>query len=200
VTVTYKTTIEEFCKEMAGNHFKIADFCWDRRSDLDDPQNWCLYHYVHRDSGLVDQSNGHVIETKMRPFVARGTAHLEHFSHWAVGWIDAVAIKVYSKDGTPTKAVTVLFDLLQKLDDYPLLDETEYCNREYDATLQNIRTQAIGLIMPNPPAGWESDVYRWLGDNDGSALENIDDRGPCPDDDQVKAALKALNLFRKEKT
>jgi hypothetical protein len=40
--------------------------------------------------------------------------------------------------------------------------------------------------------GWEAEVYGWLSDNDPGAIENTDDQGGYPTQDQLRAAFEAL--------
>ena len=68
----------------------------------------------------------------------------EHHTHWAVGWVDGYAIRVYRR-GRITKAFRTCHDLQSRLADYPVLDEDDYSNRVYEATLENIADAAWRL-------------------------------------------------------
>jgi hypothetical protein len=58
-----------------------------------------------------------------------GTAHtVVRFSHWAVGWIDYVIVNTQR-----AAVVEVCADIMQRLDDYPLLDEARCCAYEWEA-------------------------------------------------------------------
>jgi hypothetical protein len=57
--------IESAAKDMANNHRRTSDFAWfDRPPDGD---HWTLVYTHHRDSGLLDQSNAHVIGATLEP-------------------------------------------------------------------------------------------------------------------------------------
>jgi hypothetical protein len=59
-----------------------------------------------------------------------------------------------------------------------VLDETDYSNREHDATVQNIGEAAWRLKQSFALAdGWEVEVFSWLWDHNDRAIENTDDQG-----------------------
>src|SRR5271166_3801136 len=82
--------------------------------------------------------------------------------------------------------------LMEQMDGYPVLNEEDYSNREYEATLENISDAAWRVKHEYTlPEGWESDVYSWLSDNRQSAVENRDDQGGYPEEDDLQAAFDA---------
>ena len=83
--------------------------------------------------------------------------------------------------------------LAEKIDDYPILDEFDYSERESEATFANLDSAAWRLKRDfDLPDNWESDVYSWLSDNLPNSLENTDDQGGWPDEDDLTAAFEAL--------
>ena len=57
------------------------------------------------------------------------TAYAVHrFSHWAVGWIDYVVVNTQR-----AAVVEVCADIMQRLDTYPLLDESRSVGHEWEA-------------------------------------------------------------------
>jgi hypothetical protein len=48
------------------------------------------------------------------------------------------------------------------------------------------------------PEGWEGDVYSWLSEHRWTAVENVDDQGGWPDEDDLEAAFDALDYARLE--
>jgi hypothetical protein len=48
-------------------------------------------------------------------------------SHWAVGWVEWIAIHQDDE-----KTLRIADDLMSQLEDYPVLDETDYLEREYE--------------------------------------------------------------------
>jgi hypothetical protein len=175
-------------KEAAGNWRKFSCFAWFEKPA--DAENWTVVYTSNRDSGLIDQSNAAAIDKALRRFKA--DVRPEHHSHWACGYVDGYAIRVY-RNGRITKAFRAYMELKDRMANYPLLDETDYCNREHEATLANIVDSAWRLKRDfDLPKDWQSAVYSWLSDNDDSAVENCDDQGGYPSEEQLRAAFAGL--------
>ncbi|MHB1425538.1 MAG: hypothetical protein ACYC3I_20410, partial [Gemmataceae bacterium] len=76
----------------------------------------------------------------------------------------------------------------------PILDESDYSRREYEATLANYR-EAMGELKDELPCGWESKVYSWFDDHGQDRfIENRDDRGGHAPREAILAALHDLGL------
>ena len=176
----------------AGNWHGFESFCWFERPD--DAEDFCIYHLNHRDSGLLDQSNADATRKALEQF--EDDVRLETFSHWAVGWIDAVAVRVSGPDSKETRAYRTLCDTIDRLSEYPILDETDYSEREYEATLENIDDslfQVSGEVDKDKlPEDWTCSAFSWFWDNDQSAVENTDDQGGYPKDNQLLACISSL--------
>jgi hypothetical protein len=145
----------------------------------------------------MDQSNAEAIAEAMRPFTKGDDPDVvaEHHHHFAVGWVEGYSIKVF-KRGRITRAFRTYFDLQQRLADYPLLDEEDYSNRVYEATLVNIDDAAWRLKKQyDLPSNWAFEVYRWLSDQDCSELED-NDRGGYPSELWLQRAFDALGFKR----
>jgi hypothetical protein len=136
-------TVEEAAEEAVGNWMSFGDFSWDRANKLKDAGQYCVVYTHNRDSGLLDQSNAEAIAEAMKPYLDRDVFE-EHHTHWAVGWVDGYAIRVYRR-GKITRGFRTWFDLQQRLADYPVLDDDDYSNRIYEATLENIADSAWRL-------------------------------------------------------
>jgi len=190
--------IVDKAKELAGN-WRRFDRSNPWRDDIGDsnPDHWAIYSLAHRDSGLLDQSNQSAIEAALKPFAEADdpSVIIGRSGHWAVGWIDEAIIKVYEADGsTVTPAFTALAGLLVSLDEYPILDEEDYSERELDATYENVKSACRSFLRDNPPEDWADRVCRWINDHFPNALENSDDQGGYPEAPIVKQALRALRL------
>lgn len=61
----------------------------------------------------------------------------ESHSHWAVGHIDGFSMRVF-RDGEITEAYRTFHGLMESLAAYPILDEEDFSNREFEATVENI--------------------------------------------------------------
>lgn len=186
--------IEEAAKKVAGNWQDFNCFIWFRDRELTDADQWAVIYTHNRDSGLLDQSNANVIEKELAPFSEGDDPDLvfESHSHWAVGHIDGFSVRVF-KDGKVTDAFQKYHELAERLDDYPILDESDYSDREYEATLENIEDAAWRLKNEfDLPDGWEGEVYSWLSDNESSEVENADDQGGYPHEDALRRAFESL--------
>jgi len=192
-------SIAEAAKEAAGNWKRFKCFVWYRRRDLKDPDNWAIIYTSHRDSGLVAQSNAYVIAEAMKPFTETDDPDVvfESHDHHLVGHADGFSVRVY-RDGKITKAFKAYYALTDRLADYPILDEEDYSRREYDATLENITDAAWRMKHEyDLPHGWESEVYSWLSDHRSRSVENRDDLGGYPEEDDLRAAFDALGYASK---
>lgn len=61
--------------------------------------------------------------------------------HWACGWVEQIAVKLFH-NGKPTKAGLKALELYRKIEDYPVLDESDYYDREYEAANDDINCYA----------------------------------------------------------
>lgn len=123
---------------------------------------------------------------------------MESHSHWAVGHIDGFSVRVY-KDGDITEAFHCYHDLEARMDDYPLLSEEDYSRREYEATLENLDCCAWRLKRKFAlPDDWQSQVFDWFWQHNQHAVENVDDQGDCPGEDELQEAFDALGFERTE--
>jgi hypothetical protein len=191
MSATATTNLDDAAREAVGNWRRFGSFCWFERPE--DADAFAILYTHNRDSGLLDQSNAAVIAEALEPFIESGDVRSESHSHWACGWVAGFAIRVYS-NGQVTPAFAKWHELQERLDDYPVLDETGYNNLEYDAAVENIAN--AGYKIPGEydvPDDWAAQVYRWLLDNDHHC-ENTDDQGYWPSDDELAAAVEGLGF------
>jgi len=175
----------------AGNWQHFTCFSWHRAIEIDDPENWTIIYTHHRDSGLIDQSNAEAITNALKPFLGKDII-AEHHNHWACGWVDGCSIRVFRR-GHITRAFRAYHEIAQRLANYPILDEVDYSNREYEATIENLTDAAWKLKHEfELPEGWEQSVYDWFSEHDCSAIENSDDQGGYPTEEQLRGAFEAL--------
>ena len=186
-------------KKAAGNWQQFDSFRWWEKPARD-PENWAVFYTRNRDSGLIDVSNHHAIAKALDKYDEgeNPTVSWQDHSHWAVGWVTAAVIRVYMRNGHITKAFKTWCDLQARLEDYPILDETDYSEREYDAALAAIREQGRGRVIDNPPEERASQVFDWLSEHNDRELENRDDQGAYPAEGAVREALANLELLAPE--
>ena len=183
-------------RDAAGNWQHFTCFSWHRASEINDASDWAIIYTHHRDSSLIDQSNAEAITEVLKLFLGKDII-AEHHNHWAVGWIDGYSIRVY-RCGHITRAFRTYHEIAQRLTDYPILDEEDYCNREYEATIENLADAAWRLKHEfELPKGWETAVYDWFSNHNCSAIESSN-CGGYPTEDQLKRAFEALGFQQKE--
>lgn len=186
--------LKDAAKLAAGNWQRFNCFVWYRDPEPKKPEDWSVIYTHNRDSGLLDQSNAAVIRKAMLPFTEGDDPDVvfESHSHWAVGHVDGFSLRVFKRSRI-TKAFRTYHELAVKMDEYPILDESDYSERETNATYENIGEAAWRLKGEfTLPDDWQSDVYSWFSDHRDHAIENTDDQGGWPDDDDLQAAFAAL--------
>lgn len=195
--------LDDHCRDMASkasaNHEKFQSFGW--HDCPDDAQEWCVVYTSSRDSGLVDESNAATIAKEMEPFLSDPEMiRTEHHSHWACGYVDGYAIRVFT-DASHTE-VTPAFkkwcELSIAMENYPVLDSNDYSQREYDATIKNIEYTAKRWLKDGVPEDWAKTVFGHMWDSNSETLETVDDRGGCPSEDDVREALRELGFHEPE--
>lgn len=192
---------EEAAHQTAGNWQRFDSFVWFRDSGPEDADQWAIVYSRNRDGGLLDQSNAAVIEKALEPFTEGDDpdAVVEQHSHWAVGNVQGHSIRVFDGNGDIAEAFQAYFELQEQLEAYPVLDESDYSQREYDATLENVVDAAWRVKQELAlPEGRESQVYSWLSDNDSSEIESRDGQGGYPSEDSLRAAFQALGYKERE--
>ena len=185
--------LEDAAQDICGNWKRFDCFVW-YRDDIDDADNWAIIYTHHRDSGLLDQSNAHVISKSLAPFTDGDDPDvvIESHNHWAVGHIDGFSLRVF-RDGQITDALRKYHELAEAMEQYPILDESDYSERELEATYENIPLAAIGIKDDYElPEDWAEHVYEWLSNHRCNALENVDDQGGWPDESDLRDAFDAL--------
>ena len=119
----------------------------------------------------------------------------ESHNHWACGWVDGYRIRVYRGEKREiTNAFKAWCEIQERLSNYPLLDEEDYSRREYEATIENISQAGRRYLKDDAPEDWAERCFSWFWDNNQAAVENRDDQGGYPSDQQIMEAMTALDL------
>ena len=187
-------TIEDAATESAGNWRDFDCFVWWRKDELESPDDWMIHYSHHRDSEILDQSNAEQIREALAPFTEGDDPDVveESHSHWAVGHIDGFSMRVF-KDGEITAAFRTFHGLMESLAGYPILDEEDFSNREYEATVENIVDAAWRLRDDyDLPENWQYEAYGWLSDHECRAIECCGDQGGYPSEESLRRAMDAL--------
>lgn len=138
-----------------------------------------------RDSGLLEEAN---FEAALKRLGGeKGGVKVARASHWVVGWVESILVHKDSK-----KAVEKAQEIADDLEQYPVLDDDLYYQKENEAAIENIRGAGYKYGLTENDA---DKILRWLEDNDVNT-ESVDDQGYYPNDDDLERAVKAI---RKEK-
>jgi hypothetical protein len=192
--------VKSAAEALAGNWRDFDSFAWHRGFELEDADSWMIWYTSSQDAGLLRQSNEAAINKRLEPFAEGDNPDLvfESHGHWAVGHVDGFSVRVFKPDGTITPAFEEFCRIKAELDAYPILDESNYSEREYEATLENYR-EALWRLRDELPEGWEAEVYLWFSDNGMDRFtENVDDRGGWAPKEKLIEALEALGLYPQE--
>lgn len=191
---------ESAAEALAGNWRDFDSFAWHRSYDLEDADAWMIWYTSHRDAGLLEQSNEQAINERLKPFAEGADPDLvfERHSSWLVGHIDGFSVRVFTADSTITPAFVEFCQIKAELEAYPVLDESDYSNREYEATLENYRGE-MWRLRDDLPEGWEAEVFTYFSDHGHDEfIENRDDQGGWAPRDEILKALDALGLYPQE--
>ena len=119
--------IETCAKKCVGNWRSWSNFGWHYQPE--DSNQWFILYTHNRDSDVLELSNADVIEEELSKF-DHDTCRVEDHNHWAVGWIKGFSIRVYDSEGNITPAFKAVYDIANQLSDYPVLDESDFSERE----------------------------------------------------------------------
>ena len=112
--------------------------------------HWLVVYTRNRDSELLTESNW---DAMLQTLGGESEAvAIERASHWAVGWVEYLIVDPCDGDKR-----TIADDLLRRMYDYPVLNEFDLSEREWDAL--------------------ERDHDDW---HTAHGIEQTDEFGPCP--------------------
>ncbi len=124
-----------------------------------------------RDSSLREISNyDYVLEHFEVHYEKDDKWYVCHCSHWLVGWVDHLVVRILKNQevGFVEDNITDIFkeciELLQALENYPVLDESKLSEMEYNATLTNMSYE-----LPNWTSVGEeekTEIFSWLWSQD----------------------------------
>ena len=126
-----------------GNWVKWESFGW--HDQPADAEHWTIHYTKNRDSGITPCVNHEVFARELAPWEGEDVTR-EHHGHWAVGWVDGFAVRVRDSDGNITPAFIKLRSLLQRLEDYPILDEDAHSRETWETNLRNIELEGRGMV------------------------------------------------------
>lgn len=183
--------------ELAGNWRKFDGFCWYRGYDLPDAAGWMVWYTGSPQSGLLEESNQKVTNDRLAKFADGDDPDLvfEQHSSWVVGHLDGFSVRVVGPDGAATDAFREFCGIQKAIDGYPILDEQDYSNREYAATLESYARE-VGKQKDALPEGWAGEVCDWFEEHGHQEyVESRDDRGGWAPREAITTSLTDLGLL-----
>lgn len=97
--------------------------------------HWLIAYGRHRDSDILSISNFESMKKALKELPeftdwenVNAPVTIERSTHWAVGWIDYLIVNPEAKE-----IVAHAEKLRASLEDYPVLDDNDFSNREYEA-------------------------------------------------------------------
>ena len=116
-----------------------------------------------RDSDVVERSNWDVV-TKALTEKFGGESEengwiIERASHWAVGWVESITIKLVDKENEPTPQTLMVTELHCSKADYPVLDEDDFYKKEWEEFVSTVK---CCLSLPST----DEVEYEWHEDFD----------------------------------
>jgi hypothetical protein len=113
-----------------SEYFKTSSAYWGERSE------WLVVAAVHREAGCLSRSNYRCLVAQLAGdnFKLAGSkgsqtltddVAIEEASHWAAGWIQYLVINPAN-----TELVAKAEKLLERIEDYPVLDESDFSELE----------------------------------------------------------------------
>ena len=114
------------------------------------PQNYigeCYPNYVtvlgkHRDSDTLEQSNFDVALEMLGGVDAEELVITSRASHWAVGWVETILVSIDSEE-----KLKIVAEILDALDNYPVLDDCDLSEREEEARCSDFETCGDSMMV-----------------------------------------------------
>jgi len=116
---------------------------------------WKVFLTRTRDSGLLTNHNFETALARLKALpkvkgVGKDNVRVVRDSHWACGWVEWIAIHPRNK-----AAIDLAEQLCQKLNGYPILDESRYGDKEHEAVCEtweqmSLKERASTLKKHNP--------------------------------------------------
>ena len=164
------------------------------RGDLPIGKTWALGPVIrHRDSSLLEECNADALEAALRQRPEfKELWDVTRARHWAVGWVEHLSYQVVGSDAAPTALHEFLVAWSEKLEDYPLADEGLYYARLFQAQIESIQNEGYRSTADGVPEDWAQQVYTYLSDEGGGALEHPDGYVDASD---IIPSLRALGFY-----
>lgn len=88
--------------------------------------HWFIAYVQHRDSDCLTRSNFRCFKAELEKIKPEAIA-VESFNHWAVGWVEYLLV-----DPESAETVARAEEIRAKLEDYPVVDESDWSELEME--------------------------------------------------------------------
>lgn len=106
------------------SEFRPSQF--DSHIYVEGQEDWLVLPVMrNRDSKCLEKSN-FAVALKMLGGEDYETVNVHRFGHWACGWFEIILVK------PETEAANKAEEIETKLENYPVLDENDFSNREFE--------------------------------------------------------------------
>ena len=190
----YRLADTERATEMVKNRPDSFSY----RGDLPLFETWALTPFiVHRDSDMGTKSNWEVISKDLE---GRFSPDVEvvQTDHWAVGWMDHLAVRMLDESGAITPAGEAVLEWQDRLIEYPLADEDHY----YDMRDDYIEDSSIETVKDVADVGEQEaeKIIGWIRQNAEDEWDQVQDdpENHQLDENVIMEAAKALGLVDAE--
>lgn len=103
----------------------------------------------HRDSSALERSNFQVIREDLESRFGADSVIIDRSSHWAVGWHETILVPAWNEENVKLgnhpmihPAFIAACDWLDKLDNYPVADDSHYSDLEYHEFCEYVGSEA----------------------------------------------------------
>jgi len=137
----------------------------------------------NRDSGCLEIANFktviHILENEFGPQDADGLWWINYSTHWAVGWVDQIMVKIVINKDNRIDDINNITDIFKRcleihdeLEVDPVLDEQIYSEILDEVTINNINSYIPVWTNNSPEHIWEALSYMEI-------MPSPDDNGEC---------------------
>lgn len=195
ISMADENEIKDLAEDMVGNWAKWGSFAW--FDDREDRHEHAIFNFRHRDSTLIEQSNGSVMIERLKQYLEDedGDIEIQRHSHCMVGWIECFVVRVYSESGEVTEAFAKLAEMILDAREYPILDEDKYSELQFEVSWENFKQQFDYIrrqFNEDIPDEAIQEAHEWVMANHESEMEDTNDQGEWCSDEIMTKALKAI--------
>lgn len=149
-----------------------------------------------RDSSLLESSNADALIKHLESDPSlEDDWTVTGSNHFLVGWVDHLSFKLLDAPGEPSRIFRLIMEWFDALSDYPVADEEDYSERQWDAFVENVAWACSDHVRSSAPDDYAEVVADWMACN-GIAEDSYHNPEQCSvSDEEAIEALAALNWW-----